>query len=129
MYEVKHYGIKFPFTATSEERTFVDLNRTKGENVASELMHLIFTPKGQRLRNPDFGSSLIQFIFNPNDSQTWGDIVSEIKDMVQMHIPDCDLSNIEVAEGDDGVTLFAKIRYSVMEENGVQEQYEVITNL
>lgn len=129
MYEVKHYGIKFPFTAASEERTFVDLNRTKGENVASELMHLIFTPKGQRLRKPDFGSSLIQFIFNPNDSQTWGDIVTEIKDMVQMHIPDCDLSDIEVAEGDDGMTLFAKIRYSVMEENGAREQYEVITNL
>lgn len=126
---VRHYGIKFPFTAVSEERTFVDLSRTKGESVAGELLHLIFTPKGQRLRNPEFGSSLIQYVFNPNDSQTWGDVVSEIKDMVQRNVPDCVLDDIEIAEGEDGMTLYAKIRYSVSEENGSIEKYEVITNL
>ena len=59
--------------------------------VKSEIMHLLFTPKGQRLRSPNFGSRLIQFIFNPNDQDTWTDIVSEFKDMVKQWVPYCQI--------------------------------------
>ena len=91
-------------------------------------MHLIFTPKGQRLRNPEFGTNLIQYIFNPNDSQTWDDIVYEIKSKVKQYVPDCNINNIEVIEDDDGKTLLAKITYTVY-ENGVENTYNTITKI
>lgn len=122
------FGIRFPFNIKSDEKTFVDLDRTPGEGVKSQIMHLIFTPMGQRIRRPLFGSKLIQFIFNPNDSQTFGDVVSEIKDMVKRNIPNCSLDEINVYEINDGLGLVANIKYSVT-ENGSTTQYQIMTNL
>ena len=115
MAKTQKYGIKFPINVSSEDMTLFDLSHTRAEQVKSEIMHLIFTPKGQRLRKPDFGTRLIQFIFNPDDSQSWGDIVSEIKETVKMWIPDCNITEVEVAEFEDGLTLYARIRYTLTE--------------
>ena len=129
MARTQRYGIKFPINVSSEDMTLFDLSHTRAEQVKSEIMHLIFTPKGQRLRNPDFGTRLIQFIFNPNDSQTWGDVVSEIKETVKLWIPDCTVKEVEVAEFEDGLTLYAKISYTFTELDGKARNYEIITKL
>lgn len=123
------YGIRFPFNIISEEKTLLDLNQSKSDKIKSELMHCIFTPKGQRLRNPEFGSRLIQFIFNPNDGDTWGDIVSEIKTMVGKWVPDCSLQDIDIYETDDGLGLVASIKYTVREDDGSISSNRIITNL
>ena len=128
MARTQRYGIKFPFNIKSDEKTFVDLDTTAGEGIKSQIMHLIFTPIGQRIRRPLFGSKLIQFIFNPNDNQTYGDVVSEIKDMVKRNIPNCSLDDINVYEINDGLGLVASIKYSVS-ENGGTTQYQIMTNL
>ncbi|MBP5458536.1 MAG: hypothetical protein J6Y37_18755 [Paludibacteraceae bacterium] len=91
-------------------------------------MHLIFTPVGQRLRKPLFGSRLIQFIFNPNDGETWGDVTGEIRDMVARNIPNCSIDDIEIYETDEGLALVAKIKYTVT-SNGASVSDEIITNL
>jgi len=124
----QHYGITFPITAKSFEKTLLDLNLNPADGVKSQIMHLIFTPIGQRLRKPLFGSKLIQFIFNPNDSQTWGDVVRDIKEMIANNIPDCSIDNVEVYEVEDGLGLMAHIKYTV-KENGVEYQDEIITEL
>lgn len=124
----QHYGIKFPITAESFENTLFDLNLNAADGLKSQIMHLIFTPVGQRLRKPLFGSKLIQFIFNPNDSQTWGDVVREIKEMISNNIPNCSINDVEVYDVEDGLGLMAHIKYTV-EENGVEYQDEIITSL
>ena len=98
------------------------------DGIKSEIMHLIFTPVGQRLRKPKFGSKLIQFIFNPNDSQTWDDVVTEIRDMISSNIPQCSLNNINIYEVEGGRGLVADIQYSVS-SNGVTVQDRIITDL
>ena len=128
MARTQHFGIRFPFNVKSDEKTFVDLDRTAGDGIKSQIMHLIFTPMGQRIRKPLFGSKLIQFIFNPEDSQTYGDVVSEIKDMIKRNIPNCSLDDINVYEIDEGRGLVASIKYSVT-ENGGTTQYQIMTNL
>jgi phage baseplate assembly protein W len=128
MARTQKFGIRFPFNIKSDEKTFVDLDTTAGEGIKSQIMHLIFTPIGQRIRRPLFGSKLIQFIFNPNDNQTYGDVVSEIKDMVKRNIPNCTLDDINVYEINDGLGLVASIKYSVS-ENGGTTQYQIMTNL
>ena len=129
MAKQQRYGIKFPINVSSDDMTLFDLSQTRAEQVKSELIHLIFTPKGQRLRNPNFGTRLIQFIFNPNDNETWGDVVSEIKETVKMWIPDCNVKEVEVAEFEEGLTLYARIRYTLTEPDGSEGNYEIITKL
>jgi phage baseplate assembly protein W len=129
MAKEQKYGIKFPINVSSEDMTLFDLSQSRAEQVKSEVMHLIFTPKGQRLRNPNFGTRLIQYIFNPNDTETWGDIVSEIKETVKMWIPDCKIKEVEVAEFEEGLTLYARIRYTLTESDGSDGNYEIISKL
>jgi phage baseplate assembly protein W len=124
----QHYGISFPITVKSFENTFLDLDLNPAASVKSQIMHLIFTPVGQRLRKPLFGSKLIQFIFNPNDSQSWDDVVREIRDMISNNIPNCHINKINVYEVDDGRGLVASIKYTVS-QNGVEYEDEIITNL
>lgn len=128
MARTQKYGIRFPFNIKDDDKTFFDLDKTPGERIKTEIMHLIFTPVGQRIRRPLFGSKLIQFIFNPNDGQTFGDVVSEIKEMVKRNIPDCSLNDIKIYEMDEGRSLVASIKYSV-KENGVVNDYQIMTNL
>lgn len=124
----QHYGIKFPITIESFENTFFDLNLNPLDGIKSQIMHLIFTPIGQRIRKPLFGSKLIQFIFNPDDSQTWDDVVREIRDTIARNIPDCNIDDIKVYEVEDGLGLIASIKYSVT-QNGIEYKDEIITNL
>ena len=49
------YGIKYPFTTDNDDATYIDLNETYGEGIQSQVLHVIFTPKGQKLRDPDLG--------------------------------------------------------------------------
>ena len=129
MAKIQKYGIKFPFGIVSEEKTLLDLNLSKAEQIKSQLMHVLFTQKGQRLRSADFGTNLLQYIFNPNDSQTWGDVKFELKECIKKWIPDCNLEDIEIYENDEGRGLVAAMKYSVTETNGGTTTYELITNL
>ena len=129
MARIQKFGIKFPINVVSEDKTLFDLNNDRIEMINSQIMHLIFTPKGQRLRKPEFGTRLIQFIFTPNDLDTFGDVVSEIKETVKMWIPDCTIQDVEVAASDDGLQLFAKIRYTLTEMDGSTGNYEIISKL
>lgn len=128
MAKIQHYGIKFPITVESDEKTLFDLNLSPVESVKSQIMHIVFTPLGQRLRKPSFGTRLIQFIFNPNDSQTWGDIVVEIKDVVKRNIPECTINDVKIVETDDGLGLRAEISFSVS-KNGRIYTDKISTNL
>ena len=74
----QYFDIKYPFTNDCIEKYEFDLNKSEKEKVASELLHLIFTPKGQRLRLPNYGTDLIKYIFEPNDSDAWKAIKGEI---------------------------------------------------
>lgn len=121
-------GIKFPITIKSNDKTFFDMDKLPGEAIRSDLMHLIFTPVGQRVRNPEFGTRLIQFIFNPNDSQTWREVQSEIKDKVAQYIPNTSIDNIEIYETDNGLGLMAQITYTVKDDT-FENTYQLVTRL
>ena len=79
MAKKQFFGIKYPFQNETEGECFMDLNASFKEKVKSEILHVIFTPKGQRYRNPDFGTDLIKYLFEPNDEEVWSKIKSEIK--------------------------------------------------
>ena len=57
------YGITYPFSDDSDLNTLFDMNETRLESIKSMVLHIIFTSKGQRIRQPEFGTDLIKYIF------------------------------------------------------------------
>jgi phage baseplate assembly protein W len=129
MAKTQKYGISFPINIKSPDKTMLDLNKSKAQMVKSELLHVLFTPKGQRLRQPLFGCNLIQFIFDPADRQTWDDVLLELKETISQQVPDCILNNISIYEISDGLGLVAQINYSVKNDDGTTATYETVVNL
>jgi phage baseplate assembly protein W len=123
----KHYGIKFPFTIRNNDNVFLDLNNNLHEKVASEIAHVILTPKKTRLRMPDFGTDLIKYIFSPNDDLSWGDIESEIRANVTKYVPGGIINKVEVyhSEGDDN-TILLSVNFGVKKGNTIENNKMVI---
>lgn len=114
MENIQKYGIKYPFTSDNNDGTYLDLNKTYSDSIKSQVLHVIFTPKGQKLRDPEFGTNLIKFLFNPIDNNTLEDIKSEITSQITKYVPSVefrDLSIYSEEENDNSVIII--VEYSV----------------
>jgi phage baseplate assembly protein W len=78
---------------------------------------LIFTPTGQRLRNPQFGSNLVKMLFTPNDEITQSEIKEEINTSIKKFIPIVDIKNIDGEVDESGRGYKIHIDYGVNEGN------------
>lgn len=114
----QYYGIRYPFTSNDSDNFYVDVNYTLKGKVRSQLMHVIFTPKGQKIRDPEFGTDLIKFIFENNDSASWEGIKNEVASVVNKYTTNITLNDINVLKGEeDPSEVFVRIDYSVKEGN------------
>ena len=127
MAKTQKYGIKFPINI-NDDGTFFALDKTEEASIKSEIMHLIFTPMGQRLRKPLFGSKLISYIFEPQDDTTWSSVQSEVKRMVSENIPGCTIDSMQVYDIDDGRGIVVSLKYSVL-NNGETKEYDLMVKL
>lgn len=116
MAKKQFYGIKYPFTDNGMENYFLDVNYDTKDKVKSLLMHVVFTPKGQKIRDPEFGTNLIKYIFEPNDSVTWEGIKSEISEVVKRYIKGVTINNISLLERDESGDheIYVRLDYSVV---------------
>jgi phage baseplate assembly protein W len=130
MARTQKYGIKFPIKIESK-KTLLDLNETMADDVKSQLIHLIFTPQGQKLRDPLFGTNLIKYLFTEvNTPITWDDIIFEIKDKVKKYIANCEVQDVVATPvGEELEGLEVKISYTVKEKDGSTHAYELIQTL
>jgi phage baseplate assembly protein W len=112
------YGIKYPFTTDNDDGTYIDLNKTYGEGIQSQVLHVIFTPKGQKLRDPDFGTDLVKYIFSQSDSSTFGSIKGEISTQIAKYVPEVEFRDISIynSEGDDN-GIIVMVEYGVKQGN------------
>lgn len=112
------YGIKYPFTTDNDDGTYIDLNKTYGEGIQSQVLHIIFTPKGQKLRDPDFGTDLVKYIFSQSDSSTFGSIKGEISSQITKYVPEVEFRDISIynSEGDDN-GIVVMVEYGVKQGN------------
>jgi phage baseplate assembly protein W len=91
----KYININYPFR-NSDKGFFLDLNNTDESAIKADLMHLILTRKGQRLYNPDFGTDLLRYIFEPEDGFTLNQIKEEITNVVKKYLPKLQINSITV---------------------------------
>lgn len=123
----QYYDIKYPFTANGQEGYFLDLNQNMNDKVLSEILHVIFTTKGTRLRKPDFGTELIKYIFEPSDDLTWNKVNAEIKKAVSTYVPNAAINEVKVYrnENNDDNTILVSVNYSV--KKGTVEENNTVT--
>jgi len=81
------YNIKFPINDDVTNNTYFAMTRVTKDAFSSDLLLLLLTQKGERYYEPDFGTNLLKFIFEPNDNITETDIEEEIKNVVSLYIP------------------------------------------
>jgi phage baseplate assembly protein W len=123
----QYYGIKFPFTANNLDGFFLDLNEKIEDKVASEILHVILTPKRSRIRKPEFGTNLAKFIFEPNDELSWEGVKSEVMESVSAYVANVNLTNIEVVTPDeDPHSIYLDLRYTVKKGNKEENSRMVV---
>lgn len=84
---IKSINIKFPIVDDTINNRFFQMSEITKEAVSSDLLLLLVTQKGERFYMPEYGTNLIKFIFEQNDSITLVDIENEIKETVSRYIP------------------------------------------
>ena len=120
MARTQKYGIKYPFTLENEEGLFLDVNNSVADCIKSQLLHLLFTPKGQKLRDPEFGTDLIKYIFNPSDSETFNGIKTEITSQVSKYIPSIEFRDITLHKTEDGFNVIVIIEFGIKQGNKIE---------
>ena len=127
MAKKQFFGVKFPFLADNRRHFYVAANETLADKVKSQLMHIVFTPKGQRIMNPEFGTDLIKFIFDQNDGMTWEAVKMEVSESVTRWSNNLSLRNISVVKNEeDESQIFVRLDYSVTEGNKVTNDSLVV---
>lgn len=127
MSKKRHFGIKYPFKNEGFQHFFIDANDTLKDKARSTLMHIVFTPKGQRIRLPEFGTDLIKHIFEQNDSTTWEAVKNEVAESVTRWAPNIVLNNISVVKNEENESqIFVRLDYSVKEGNMVTTDSVVV---
>ena len=93
----KFININFPFK-DSPKGFFLDLTKTDDKAIKSDLMHLIMTNKGERFYNPEFGTNLRKYIFEPNDNFTYSQIKDEIIETVKKYMPNLKIKDVIIEQ-------------------------------
>ena len=127
MAKKQYFGIKYPFRNEGVQHFYVDANESISDKVKSQLVHIVFTPKGQRIRNPEFGTDLIKFIFSPSDDMSWEAVKTEISESVTRWATNIVLRNIDVVKNEeDEHEIYVRLDYSVTEGNKTTNDSVVI---
>jgi phage baseplate assembly protein W len=118
-------GINFPFK-DSEKGFYLDMTTTDAEDVRASLMHLLLTNKGERFMLPEFGSDLLKYVFEPNDSRTISDLKLDINTTVSKFIPNIQINDILIENSDLSNELVTiKILYTA--SDGIYTQSDTLT--
>jgi hypothetical protein len=118
----QQYGIRYPFTAENSDNIYMDTNDSYTNSIKSQVVHVIFTPKGQKVRDPDFGTNLINYIFGPKDGVSLGEIKTEITSQLGKYVPAAKFKDVNIYEdenSDNGIIV--TISYSVQTGNKVDD--------
>jgi phage baseplate assembly protein W len=121
-----YININYPFK-DSKKGFFLDLTSESNAAIKADLMHLILTRKGQRLYNPDFGTDLLKFIFEPEDGMTLGAIKQEITTVVKKYLPKLQIKEIVVEESAESeYAAVVRIDYTITDDVFTSTDFVII---
>ncbi len=100
----KSINIKFPFT-DSVKGFFLETNKITTDALKSDILHTLLTRKGERFYDPDFGTNLYQYLFDPNDNITLSDVKDECNSSLRYAMPNIQITSLEATMNDKTITL------------------------
>ena len=89
------YNIRFPLTDDNTTNTYFQMTKVTKDAFSSDLLLLLMTQKGERYYEPDYGTNLLKYIFEPNDNLTATEVEKEIKKTISLYIPALTINSIE----------------------------------
>lgn len=124
---MKYLNIRYPFQ-NSDNGFFIKLNKIESDAIKSDLTHLILTQRGERLYNPEFGTNLLKFIFEPQDGYTFSQIEDEISTAVSRYLPKLTINKVNIEESPDNEHLVTiRIDYTITDDVFVSQDQVIIT--
>jgi phage baseplate assembly protein W len=94
------------------------LNESYADGIKSQVLHVKFTQKGQKLRDPEFGTDIVRYIYSPSDSLTFNEVKNEISEKITKYVPSVTFRDISIyndENGDNGIIVM--VEYSVSRGN------------
>jgi len=88
------YNITYPLRDDVSTNTYFLLSKVTKDAFSSDLLLLLLTQKGERYYEPDYGTNLLKYIFEPNDNLNASDVEQEIKRIVSLYIPALTINNV-----------------------------------
>jgi phage baseplate assembly protein W len=85
-------GVSLPFNAPG---VFNSVFSTK-DQLKYNLINLLLTAKGERVENPNFGTTLRAQLFEQITETTFSNIEDSIRESVQVYIPDIEIVSVNV---------------------------------
>ena len=128
-------NIKFPLEDDNEKNGLFELNDVTKDALTSNLVLLLLTNKGERYYQPDYGTNLLRYVFEPKDGFTIADIEEEVRSTVKSFIPQLTIKTIDFNQDEndlgDGIgknELNIIVRF-VFQEDTFSEEGELTLTL
>lgn len=109
---MKTFNINFPLRDDVSKNTFFSMTQVTKDAFSSDLLLLLLTQKGERYYEPDYGTNLLKFIFEPNDNLTEIDIEEEIKNTVSLYIPSLKITKVNFNGSENSLNVNIKFKYT-----------------
>jgi len=126
MARTRYINIDFPFS-DSDKGFYFKLNQTDKDAIRADLLHLLLTNKGERLYNPNFGSDLKKFIFEPNDDITHEKIRNNLNETIKEYIPNLIVNSINFRNEENQELIIVELTYTVNEGTFVSTDTVTLT--
>jgi len=95
---------------STQGREFQDAKLYDVELVKQDLLNHFNIRKGEKLENPDFGTNIWLYLFDPLDDDTKNAVISEVEQVVN-YDPRVTLDQIEVQEYEQGLQVKMTVLY------------------
>lgn len=107
-------SLAFPFgTSVTGGIKYTD---NAAERAAAEIINVVTTRLRERVMRPDYGVGISEWLFEPNDDLTWGEIKTAVSEGIARWVPSVRARQIDVGEGESPATLVVKIAFTLAEE-------------
>jgi phage baseplate assembly protein W len=97
------------------------------EQSISNLKNLLLTVKGERVMQPNFGTSLQRLIFEQNVDDLSGTIENELTDSINFWLPYIVIQNIDILQIQDSYSILVRLYFSVTEV-GANQVINILAN-
>jgi len=117
-----------------ENNYFVDLNNTfytdtnivtsdSYQAINNSIHNILFTTKGEKLGDPEFGTNIKRLLFEPMDIITEHLLRSDIVDALERYEPRVILDNISVKADYDSNIYSILIQYRIIKTPDIQNKF------